>query len=89
MRVGTPMIKKGKKAHAEAFARAAGEYLAAYLCACQAAPACDPEQKREKARVYSEGLLTQGGPATDPVKKSLGEEQTAAFFRRTLFGTDE
>ena len=89
MRVGTPIIKKGRKTHVEAFARAQDAYLAAYLRACQAAPACDPVQKREKARVYSEGLLTQGGPATDPVKKSLGEEATAAFFRKTLFGTDD
>ena len=51
-------------------------------------PACGEEKKREKAAVYSEGLLVRGGPATDPVKAAIGEEKTAAFFRNVLFGTD-
>ena len=88
MRVGTPLIKKDKAASAEVFTKAQAEYLDAYLAACKAAPACDEAAKREKARVYSEGLLKNGGPATDPVKKALGVEKTTEFFRNTLFGTN-
>ena len=88
MRVGTPMIKKGPDTMKDTFISAEEEYLKAYLDACQTAPYCDPEEKLEKARVYSEGLLTNGGPATDPVKAAIGEEKTGEFFRTTLFGTD-
>ena len=88
MRVGTPFIKKAGSKEKATMDQAQSEYLQAFLKAAKAAPACDPEAKREKAKAYSEGLLTNGGPATDPVKASLGEEATAAFFRKTLFGTE-
>ena len=88
MRVGTPFIKKAGSKEKDAMDQAQSEYLKAFLKACLAAPSCDPEAKREKAKAYSEGLLANGGPATDPVKASLGEEETAKFFRKTLFGTE-
>lgn len=88
MRVGTAIIKKGGPAELARMEQLQADYLAAYLTACTAAPACDPTAKREKAKAYSEGLLVHGGPATDPVKAALGTEATAEFFRKTLFGTD-
>ena len=88
MRVGTPFIKKAGSKEKAAMDQAELEYLTAFLAAAKAAPSCDPEEKREKAKAYSEGLLKNGGPATDPVKASLGEEETAKFFRKTLFGTE-
>lgn len=81
--------KKGKKIHTPAFDDAACQYLVAYLDAAKAAPSCDRDIKREKASVYVEGLLTHGGPSTDVFKKSIGEEKTAALFRRILFATEE
>ncbi len=50
---------------------------------------CDAKAKREKASVYVEGLLTNGGPSTDIFKKALGEEKTAYLFHKILFGTGE
>jgi hypothetical protein len=64
----------------------AADYIQAYLDAAQAAKPCDPDAKRAKAAAYSEGLLKNGGPATDPVKAAMGEDFTAALFRETLFG---
>ena len=54
-----------------------------------AAAAADSEAspKREKASVYVEGLLKNGGPSTDVFKKGLGEEKTAELFRKVLFAT--
>ena len=82
-----PLFKEGKKKDAEAFDGCFRDFLEAYLKACAAAPKCDEALKKEKAAVYSEGLLSKGGPATDPVKHAIGEEKTAAFFRNVLFGT--
>ena len=79
--------KKCKKIQTPAFNDAAYQYMVAFLAAAKHAPNCDPEAKREKASVYVEGLLSNGGPSTDVFKKSLGEEKTAQLFRHILFGT--
>lgn len=78
--------QKGDAADAPRFDCIAADYLEAYLAAAQAAEPCDPAQKRFKSAAYSEGLLKNGGPATDPVKAAMGEAFTAALFRETLFG---
>ena len=35
------------------------------------------------------GLLKNGGPSTDVFKKGIGDEKTAALFRKILFATEE
>ena len=79
--------KKCKRIQTPAFNDAAYQYLVSFLKAAGTAPACDAEAKREKASVYVEGLLHNGGPSTDVFRKSLGAEKTAELFRHTLFGT--
>ena len=81
------LSKKGKKAQSAAFDACAMEYLEAFLDSVEAAPYCDPAEKKEKASVYVEGLLTNGGPSTDVFKKGIGEEKTGLLFRNFLFGT--
>ena len=79
--------KKGKKKHTDAFDTAVRDYLCAYLRDAKHAAPCEADTKREKASVYVEGLLKNGGPSTDVFKKGVGEEKTAELFRRILFGT--
>lgn len=79
--------KKAKKAQTPAFDDAAHQYLVAFLNAAKTAPACEAEAKREKASVYVDGLLANGGPSTDVFKKSIGDDLTAQLFRAVLFGT--
>ena len=81
------MSKKGRKVHTAAFDVAAMEYLDAYLKSAESAAICEAEPKREKASVYVEGLLKNGGPSTDVFQKGIGEEKTADLFCRVLFGT--
>lgn len=78
--------KKGKKSQSGRFDELTTEHFKAYLSA-GANKVNDPDKKREKASVYVEGLLANGGPSTDVFKKSLGEEKTAHLFRKILFGT--
>lgn len=82
------LAKKGKKAQSAAFDPLADRYLQAYLEAAESAPACEAAPKREKASVYVEGLLKNGGPSTDVFKKGIGEEKTAELFRKVLFATE-
>lgn len=79
--------KKGKKKETAAFDKFAADYLESYLELIKQAPSCMAEQKKEKASVYVEGLLTHGGPSTDIFKQHYGEEKTADLFRNILFGT--
>ena len=87
IKLSVSLSKKGKKVHSAAFDKCTLEYLKAYLEAAKTAAGCDAAQKREKASVYVEGLLRNGGPSTDVFKKGIGEEKTAELFRKVLFGT--
>lgn len=87
IKLAVSLSKKGKKHHTPAFDVTAAAYLDAYLEACKTAAPCEPSAKREKASVYVEGLLQNGGPSTDVFKKGIGDEKTAQLFRKTLFGT--
>ncbi len=82
------LSKKCKKVQTPAFNNAALQYMNAFLADSSNATGCDAAAKREKASVYVEGLLSNGGPSTDVFKKSLGEEKTAQLFRKVLFGTE-
>ena len=88
IRIAPCIHKKGKKADSPELDAFCGEVVRAYLKAADACGECDPAKKRRKALAYSEGLLKNGGPATDPVKKAIGEEAAAELFRVYLFGTD-
>jgi hypothetical protein len=83
------LSKKGKKKDTPGFDATVIHYLAKYLKTAQAAAVCEAASKREKASVYVEGLLTNGGPSTDVFKKGIGEEKTAELFRKYLFATHE
>ena len=87
IKLAVSLSKKGKKAHRAAFDQCTLEYLEAYLAAAKTASGCDAEAKREKASVYVEGLLKNGGPSTDVFKKGIGEEKTGELFRKVLFAT--
>ena len=62
------------------------KYYDAYVNLLEIAPACDEEAKKLKAKAYSDGLIENGGPATDPFMKAFGKEATERFFKEVLFG---
>ncbi len=78
--------KKAKKNLSGRFSEFAEKHLAALL-EIEPDHACDAAAKREKASVYVEGLLKNGGPSTDVFSKALGQEKTEWVFRSALFGT--
>ena len=87
IKLAESISKKGKKKQTLAFDALAQHYMDAYLSCCKAAGFCSAAAKREKASVYVEGLLSNGGPSTDVFMKAMGREQTAKLFRTVLFGT--
>ena len=87
IKLAVSLAKKGKKATISAFDACANEYLQAFLETAAVAAPCESAPKQEKASVYVEGLLTNGGPSTDVFKKGIGDEKTGKLFRQVLFGT--
>lgn len=85
IRLSQSIAKKGKKKHGF------DEYVVAYVNAYleTEASACKREDKLPKTSQYAEGLLANGGPATDVLRKQMGEEKTAKLLRTVLFGTQK
>ena len=76
--------KKGKKCSAgfDAYALA---YINEYLNL--EADDCDRNEKVARTDLYANGLVNNGGPATDVFKEQFGEEKTSNIIRVVLFGT--
>ena len=85
IRLPQSIAKKGKKKHG--FDEMVKAYVDGYLS--MDGVVCPTQEKREKTSIYAEGLLKNGGPATDVLRKELGEEKTAKLLRSVLFGTQE
>lgn len=77
--------KKGKKKDTPEFDRYTTDYVEAYLDI--SAESCDRGTKILRTDAYVNGLVTQGGPATDVFKKQFGEEKTRRILGEVLFGT--
>lgn len=75
-----------KTSHTDLLQQMIEEYYDAYLEACQKSASCPTELKKQKAAVYSKGLIENGGPATDPFLKAYGKDTTEDFFKHVLFG---
>lgn len=82
--------KKGKKEHSSAFDKFTAIYFERFLNSNAAkVSVSNKKAKIEKASVYVEGLLSNGGPSTDVFMKEFGEPKTAKLFRKVLFGTEK
>jgi len=66
----------------------AGEMTSAYLDLFASARDVERSAKMERNRAYVEGLIRNGGPAINAVRKMLGDEPAETLFRKQLFGTD-
>ncbi len=77
--------KKGKKKDKKAFDAYAIEYIYSYLSLD--ANECDVNDKKRRTDLYVDGLLTQGGPATDVFKNEFGFVKTSEILKKVLFGT--
>lgn len=85
IRLAQSVSKKGKKKQTAAFNELLIDYVSAYLATD--ANVCEKDEKIVQTSKYAEGLLSNGGIATDVFKKELGEEKTAKLLRTVLFGT--
>ncbi|HPW53082.1 MAG TPA: hypothetical protein PLI19_03240 [Erysipelotrichaceae bacterium] len=84
LRMAGTIFKKSNKS--AAIEEMIDEYYNEYLKALLKCEKCDIRLKKEKAAIYSAGLIENGGPATDPFLEAFGKEKTRDFFRQLLFG---
>lgn len=85
LRLSPSTFKEGNK---DRLLKLAMEMTAAYLDLFATAPDVDRSAKVAKSSAYVEGLISNGGPAINTVRKMLGDEATETMFRRFLFGTE-
>ncbi len=86
IRLSETTSKKGKKAHKVGFDAYAAEYIYSYLSLD--ASDCNAAEKKERTDIYVDGLLNEGGPATDVFKKEFGFVKTSEILKSVLFGTE-
>ena len=84
IKLTSSISKKGKKAQSRRFDELTLKHFEAYLSKCE--KTSDKDTKRQKARLYVDGLLQNGGPSTDVFKKALGDEKTEKLCHNILFG---
>ena len=90
IKLSESVSKKGKKTHSFSFDKFTAVYFDKFISGNGAKiSVSDSKAKKEKASVYVEGLLSNGGPSTDVFKKEFGEAKTAKLFRKVLFGTEK
>lgn len=80
------IYKKVSKKDSLLIDRLIDDYFNIYLELLKNGSKCDVNLKREKNREYSNGLVENGGPATDAFLKSWGKEKTLDYFNKVLFG---
>ena len=86
LRYSASLKKKVSKKEAARIETLADEYFETYLDVCRDARVCDYDEKKAKADIYRDGLLNNGGPATDTFLKAWGREKSEKFFKEVLFG---
>ena len=86
LRYSSSLKKKVSKKEAARIEALADEYFETYLDVCRDARVCDYDEKKAKADIYRDGLLNNGGPATDTFLKAWGREKSEKFFKEVLFG---
>ena len=74
----------GKKKDSDRFDSMALEYMKAFI-SINGAAVVDSETKNSKTAYYVDGLLNNGGPATDVFLKAIGKDRTTTLFKEVLF----
>lgn len=85
IRLPETINKKGKKKNSGDFDAYTLESFSAYLELN--AENCDKEEKLTRTRAYSNGLISNGGPAVNVFKSEMGDERAAEVIHTVLFGT--
>ena len=75
---------QGKKADTETFDEICREYYKTFL-EIDAPKVTDYDAKAKKIDYYVDGLLNNGGPATDVFAQKFGKEKTTELFKKVLF----
>lgn len=78
-----------KKKSENKMRRLSEEFIEKYIAASHLAKNTEDMALKKKNTLYFvDGLLNNGGPATDVFVKSLGKEKTADILHNVLFGTE-
>lgn len=77
---------KTGKGVSDRLAGAARDCAGKYLSLLSSAPACDPAEKQDKTRDFTETLLKSGGPAIDQMTRLFGRDTAERMILRHMYG---
>ena len=77
-----------KKGDTKVFDEICTKYIAEYLDQLEAAPDCDPSEKKTKTAAFAQGLLDNGGPAVDQFRKLFGDETAYRIIMQHMYGAE-
>ena len=86
LRLSPSTYKAGDK---NRLSQLATDMTTAYLDLFATARDVERSAKVAKSSAYVEGLISNGGPAINTIRKMLGDEAAETLFRRFLFRTEE
>ena len=87
LKMSPTLAKKGKKLKAE-YQKLCEDFFRGYIGVLGTAVPCDRSEKQQKVREYTNGLLENGGPATDQFRKLFGEDATVELFTKYIFSSE-
>lgn len=65
------------------------KYFDAFMKSLEAADICDPATKKKRISDFANGLIENGGPAVDQVKKLFGEDLAKRLVLGHMYGIDD
>ncbi|MBR3564400.1 MAG: hypothetical protein IKN92_06365 [Clostridia bacterium] len=65
------------------------KYFDAFMKSLGAADICDPATKKKRISDFANGLIENGGPAVDQVKKLFGEDLAKRLVLGHMYGIDD
>lgn len=65
------------------------KYFDAFMKALDDAETCEPAAKKERIAAFANGLIENGGPAVDQVKKLFGEDLAKKLVLGHMYGIDD
>ena len=77
---------KTGKGVSDRLAGAARDCAGKYLSLLSSAPACDPAEKQDKTRDFTETLLKSGGPAINQMTRLFGRDTAERMILRHMYG---
>ena len=72
----------------ERYEKAADDYISLFVKELDRVPSCNKEEKRAKNKLFADGILKNGAPVVNRIRKLFGEETAQKLVCKYMYGVD-